>query len=432
MMKFLEFLKSRGPVMVLLASLVYGILVFAIYFTGYHAMLNNMNRLPITIVNRDTNSNKLSNQLNTTLSKNYDHVKQTRDLSKAKRDLNDRKTYLLVVIPKNFSANVQQNKHAKLDFYVNESNQTSAVSAMKNTANTIGAIVEKQVIVQKSEVALSKDALTKLQQEITTQKAQLQSQTLQMAAVDPQGAQQLAASGQEKLTKAGKDGQAKIMAQAKASYAPIANGISYQIHRTNKVKQGLNYALAPFFTNLALYISTLLGTMLIYGTYAKFAKRWGRWKAFTAMQGTFIILSLVAAVIVKAIVIAMVGTNVDFMTAWGAQALVMLAAYELNSIFVLLLGQMGSAINIFLTMIQVVSCAGMVPLVTMNRFFQLTHYGAPMYYGAQLDFNLFYGGSGNSALFQEIALLVVSLLVINIVIVCFRKKQPIMDFNQLS
>ena len=212
---------------------------------------------------------------------------------------------------------------------------------MKNTANTIGAIVEKQVIVQKSEVALSKDALTKLQQEITTQKAQLQSQTQQMAAVDPQGAQQLAASGQEKLTKAGKDGQAKIMAQTKASYAPIANGISYQIHRTNKVKQGLNYALAPFFTNLALYISTLLGTMLIYGTYAKFAKRWGRWKTFTAMQGTFIILSLVAAVIVKAIVIAMVGTNVDFMTAWGAQALVMLAAYELNSIFVLLLGQMG-------------------------------------------------------------------------------------------
>lgn len=195
MMRFLEFLKSRGPVMALLASLVYGILVFAIYFTGYHAMPNNMNRLPITIVNRDTNSNKLSNQLNTTLSKNYDHVKQTRDLSKAKRDLNDRKTYLLVVIPENFSANVQQNKHAKLDFYVNESNQTSAVSAMKNTANTIGAIVEKQVIVQKSEVALSKDALTKLQQEITTQKAQLQSQTQQMAAVDPQGAQQLAASG---------------------------------------------------------------------------------------------------------------------------------------------------------------------------------------------------------------------------------------------
>ena len=90
------------------------------------------------------------------------------------------------------------------------------------------------------------------------------------------------------------------------------------------------------------------------------------------------------------------------------------------------------AINIFLTMIQVVSCAGIVSLVTMNRFFQIAHYGAPMYYGAQLDFNLFYGGSGNSALLQGIALLVVSLLVINIVIVCFRKKQPIMDFNQLS
>lgn len=403
-MKLRKFLTSKGTLLSLLVTLVYGILVFVIYFTGYHAMPNHMNRLPVTIVNQDTSSQTISHQLKTSLNKEFDHVHQTSSLSKAKRDLNSRKTYLIVDIPQSFSNDVKNNKQTTLHFYINESNQTSVVSAMKSTANTIGSTVQKKVIVQKSEAALSQSTLKQMQS--------------QLAAAPT--AQRQAAT-------------AKVQQQVHQSYQPVANGVSVKIHRTNKVKSGLNYSLAPFFANLGLYLSSLIATLLIYGTYAKFAKKYGRWTSFACLQAAILLISIISTGIVKVSVMGMIGVPMStFFGAWFDQFLVMWAAFELNSISVLLLGQVGSALNIFLTMIQVVSCAGMVPVVTMNSFFKLAHYISPMYYGAQMDFIRFYGGVGIGGLLQGVIILVVSLLIINVVIVAFRKTQPMLNFANYS
>lgn len=432
-MELKNFLKSKGPLLALAIALVYGILVFVIYFTGYHAMPNNMNRLPVTIVNQDRQSKTLSNQLKTSLDKKFDHVHQTTSLSQAKKDLNSRKTYMIVDIPKDFSKNVKSNKHTTLEFYINESNQTSVVSGMKTVAKTVGASVQKNVIIEKSEASLSANAVKKLQQQLNQQKTQLQSQVQQTAASNPAAAKKLAAQGEAKLKTTAKQQQQKIQNQVQAQYAPVANGVSVKIHRTNKVKQGLNYSLAPFFANLGMYIASLLGAMLMYGTYAKFAKKIGRFKAFGYYQIALAIVALISTAIVKPVVMSIIGLPMDnFMTAWFGQFLVMMGAYELNTVCLLLMGQIGSSINIFLTMLQVVCCAGMVPLITMNSFFRAIHYFAPMYYGAQLDFNLFYGGVGTAGLFQGLAILVVGLLLVNTVIVYFRKKQPMLDLAKLS
>lgn len=399
-----KFLTSKGSLLTLCVTLVYGILVFLIYFCGYHAMPNNINRLPVTIVNQDQSSQTISNQLKTSLSHKFDHVHKTSNLSKAKKDLNNRKTYLIIDIPKDFSKNVQNNQHTTLHFYINESNQTSVVSAMKSTANTVGSAIQKKVIVRKSEAALSSSTLKQMQSQLQNAPAAQQQQAAQT-----------------------------VQQQVHQSYKPVANGVSVKVHRTNKVKEGLNYSLAPFFSNLGLYLSSLIGTLLIYGTYAKFAKRYGRWKSFAALQAAIILISAISTGIVKVTIMGTIGLSMsNFLTAWFEQFFVMWAAFELNSIFVLLLGQIGSSLNIFLTMIQVVSCAGMVPVVTMNSFFKLAHYVSPMYYGAQMDFINFYGGGSTTGLFSGIIILLIALLAINTLIVCFRKKQPMLNFANYS
>lgn len=367
-------------------------------------MPNHMDRLPVTIVNQDSSSQTLSHQLKTSLDKEFNHVHQTSSLSQAKRDLNHRKTYMIIDIPKDFSQKVSSNQHTTLHFYINESNQTSVVSAMKSAANTIGSTVQKKVIVQKSEAVLTQSSLQSMQSQL----------------------QQLPAAQQKAMTQ---QAQQKVAQQ----YASVANGVSVKIHRTNKVKKGLNYSLAPFFANLGLYLSSLIGILLMYGTYAKFAKKDGRWQSFANLQVAIILISLVATAIVKATVMGMVGVSMThFVKAWMEQFLIMWSAFELNSIFVLLLGQVGSSLNIFLTMIQVVACAGMVPVVTMNGFFKAAHYISPMYYGAQLDFINFYGGTGATGLVQGLVVLLVSLVLVNTVIVAFRKKQPMMNFADYS
>lgn len=404
-MKLHKFLTSKGTLLAFCVTLVYGILVFLIYFCGYHAMPNNTNRLPVTIVNQDgQGSQTLSHQLKTSLADNFDHIHTTTNLSKAKDSLNSRKTYLIIDIPKDFSKDIQTNQHTTLHFYINESNQTSVVSAMKSVANTVGSSVQRKVIVQKSEAVLSQNALKQMQGQLQSLPAAQQKQAAQQA-----------------------------QQQVHQSYQSVANGVSVKIHRTNKVKKGLNYSLAPFFANLGLYLASLIGTLLIYGTYAKFAKRYGRWKAFGALQVALILISAISTGIVKATVMGIVGVSMSsFFSAWLGQFFVMWAAFELNSICVLLLGQVGSALNIFLTMIQVVSCAGMVPVITMDSFFKAAHYVSPMYYGAQMDFINFYGGTGIGGYMTGIITLLVVLLLINTVIVSFRKTQPMLNFENYS
>lgn len=403
-MKLQKFLTSKGTLLAFSVTLIYGILVFLIYFTGYHAMPNHMNRLPVTIVNQDKNSKTVAHQVKASLSKKFDKVSETTNLSQAQNDLNARKTYLIVDIPHNFANDIQNNRATTLHFYVNESNPSTVVSTMKSVATTIGNTVQKKVIVQKSEAALTASAT----QQLTSQ------------------VQSLPAAQQQRAV-------AQVHQQVEKTYAPIANGVAVQIHRTNKVKSGLNYAMAPFFTNIAMYLSSLVGALLLYGTYAKFAKSAGRWKPFAAMQVAIILISAISTGIIKVTVMDLVGAPLNhFLSAWLGQFFVMWGSFELNSVFMLLLGQIGASVNIFFTMIQVVSSAGMVPVVTMNTFFRLAHYVSPLYYGAQMDFNTFYGGSGNDILLCSMIGLVISLLVINIVIVSFRKKQAVLNFENLS
>lgn len=76
--------------------------------------------------------------------------------------------------------------------------------------------------------------------------------------------------------------------------------------------------------------------------------------------------------------------------------------------------------------------AGMVPVITMNSFFNAAHFVSPLYYGVAADFNVMYGGTGTNKIWFNSMVMMFVLIVINLIIVALRKRQPMLQFNQLS
>lgn len=441
-MKFKQYISSKGPILALVIALVYGIVVFAIYFSGYHAMPNNVDKLTVTIVNQDKSSQQLSQQLKKALP--YDHVKTTTDLSKAKKQLNRRATYLIINIPKAFSKSVSANKQPNLNFYVNESNQTSVVSAMKSTAASVGSSVNQKLVIKKGTLMIAKPQLEQLSQQLKQEQVAAQAkiaqekQTIAAASASQQAQLTAKLASQVKASQAAGKTKAtakknQIISQAKKQATPLANNVKVKIHRQNKVKTGLNYSLSPFIANLSIYLGAMLGTLVLYGTYAKFAKTIGRFKSFANLEMTMLLISVIASALVTWAMTAMMGLGGShYFNLWITHSLMIFAAYNFNSMLILLMGQMGTAINVFFTMFQVVAGAGMIPVVAMNGLFKSIHGLMPMYYGVAADFNAMYGGTGTAAIWNGLIILIVTTLIINLVIVYVRKHQPMLDFSQLS
>lgn len=440
-MKFWQFLKSRGPLIAFTFILIYGFFVFIIYYSGYQALPTHLDRLPVTVVNQDKPSAALARQLKTTLP--FNHVRTTTNLKQARRDLNTRKTYLLVTIPQDFAADVRANRHVTLRFYLNESNQMALVSGLKTVAQRIGTTVNQQIATKKTATALAKPALTQLQRKLAAGQKQLAVQAAngkqaiaaapvsQRATLETTLDAQLA-RGRAALKRTGQQQTTTIQSRTTAAAQATTQSVGTQVIRVHPVKSGINHALAPFIANLALYLGTLLGTMVLYGTYVKFAHQLGRLRAFFDLELTMAVLAVLGGTVVTGGLIGIMGLTAHFGGLIATHSLLIFAAYNLNSVLVLLMGQAGMSLNIFLTMIQVVAGAGMVPVVTMNAFFRAAHVVSPMYYGIASDFNLFYGGGSVTADWAALVGLSLGLMVLNAGIVWLRKHPTMLQFSQLS
>ncbi|GAY72194.1 hypothetical protein [Lentilactobacillus kosonis] len=90
----------------------------------------------------------------------------------------------------------------------------------------------------------------------------------------------------------------------------------------------------------------------------------------------------------------------------------------------MLFGILGTSVNVFITMLQVVASGGMIPVIAMNGFYRAIHSIAPMYYSVTADFNIMYGGSGTTTLWTKLILIIIALIVINLVIVSLKRNKP--------
>lgn len=442
-MNFKKFISSRGTVIALLITVIFGGLVFWIYDSGYKNMPSKIKELPIEIINQDPDSKDLAENIKAKAP--FKHVKISSDLKKGKQNLDQRKSYLLIAIPAHFKHNLLHGKNVKVKFYLNDSNQMSVSSSLNAVANKMGQEIDKKIQVQNQTIKIAKPQLAKLQLELNKQRAnaEIEINTARRSiAQAPKQMQpalikklktQTALSQKQVVKKALKQKQQIIFQSKQKALAQQRKTSSFTIQHRNSVPKGLNNALAPFFINITLNLGTLMGALLLYGVYAKFASKIGRWKSFAYLECTYLLIAFLASLIVSAIDLKILpGSMANYSNIMFGHTLAIFLYYNFNTIALLLLGQIGTPINIILTMIQVVSGAGIIPLIGMNSFFNLVHYVSPVYYGIQSDFNFLYGGTFSSE--QQIGfwLLLVGILLVNMIIVTIRHKQPTLKFDELS
>lgn len=412
-----RFLKSKGVILASIVMIVYSVLVFFIYFSGYKPLPTHIKDLPITIVSPNKENQPLEKQIKTSL-KSFKHVNETNNINAAKKDLQDRQTFMVVEIPHNFTKKVTENKQANLNFYINDANQSLIVSGLKNIANNIGSAVNNGITLQKSKAIMTRAITEQLSQNNQAELAQAQITSLPAA--------------QQKLATQQLEQQVVVGDKVNAAFSGVDNSVKTNIKEVNKVTTGINNSMAPFFISLSSYLAALIGALLLYGTYAKFSALYGRFKSFATMQTVMLLLSILGGVVVTLTVIPLTNANWgNFIPVWIAHSLEIWGAYNLNAIFILLLGQMGASINILFTMLQVVAGAGMVPVQIMTPFFKGIHSLSPMYYSIMSDYDLLYGSNSYSLWLGALSL-VIGYLVINTVIVYFKKKQPMLDFRKLA
>jgi uncharacterized phage infection (PIP) family protein YhgE len=68
----------------------------------------------------------------------------------------------------------------------------------------------------------------------------------------------------------------------------------------------------------------------------------------------------------------------------------------------------------------------------MNTFFKAIHSFAPMYYGITNDFNAMYGGTTPTAVWYGFISLIIGIIIINLIIVAFKKQQTMLRFDKLG
>lgn len=441
-MNLKKFLTSRGVILATIVSILYGCLIFTIYFTGYQAMPKHVDKLTVTVVNRNKNTKTLANQVEKALP--FKHIKKVSSLSIAKTQLHHKKSAMIIEIPKNFKSKVTSNSPTNLNFYIDEATPYSQVSALKTVSQNIGNTVNQQVIIEKGKAMLAKAPMTSLEKTAQAKQAQLQNQLQakkqQLAQASRAQQPRLEALLKQQELAAKQKLETQVNQQASGirnrvsnAYQNVDRSVETNFVRVHPVKTGMNHALAPFIANIAVYLGTLIGALLLYGTYAKFAPIIGRFKSFSFLEIAAVLLAIIGSLFTSWGIAGFMGLGgSQFINLWLNHGLEIFASLNFNLILVLLLGQIGTALNIFLTMIQVVSGAGMIPLITLNSFFKAAHYVSPMFYSVQSDFNIMFGGNQTGMYWGQLILLSLGILILNIVIVTFRKHQPILDFHQLS
>ncbi|RHW51827.1 hypothetical protein DS831_00375 [Bombilactobacillus bombi] len=441
-MKLKNFFSSKGIILALIVTIVYGSLIFWIYDSGYQGVPKDIKELPVTIVNQDFKSKKLAQQLKKSLP--FKDIHESENLSQSKKDLQQRKTYLLINIPPKFTQDIKQGHKVKLHFYLNDSNPTAIANSLNLMTQRLGQIVNQNLALKKQTLILAQPALRELKQSIQQQQidsqAKLQIAQQQIALAPAAQQPQLQVELRQQIQAQKQQAKVQIQQQKRAvinrnnmKAQNVVQPVTTRVHHRNYVHSGMNNLMAPFFNNIALYLGAMIGSLILYGVYVKFVSDIGRLRAFADLELAFVFLAVVGSAIVTAITLKIMPISfAKYCNIMLGHIVSLFLYYNFNLIMILLFGQIGASFNIIFTMIQIVSGAGIVPVLVMNNFFKSVHYFSPLYYGIQNDFNLMYGGDLTSQQQIGTILLLITCLCINFVIVTIRKKQPMLHFESLS
>ncbi|MBB6634325.1 YhgE/Pip domain-containing protein [Cohnella thailandensis] len=366
MKSVLTLLKQKMVIGGIFMAVFYQIVFITIYMSGYGAMTDNLNKLSVAIVNEDEQYGKeIADSLAAQLP--FKLITDA-NLANAQEELDNRDLHMIVHIPENFTEKLQaEGEQAPLDFFINQSNPAMVSSSMQQVATQLTATLN----------------------------------------------QQFAAQNAEKLFAAHNMPEE----QAKALAAGIAAKLAAEVDLTNPIPAGMQNQVAPMFLSMVSVVGAMIFAMLGTGAAKSLVPTLGKWRAFGAFHGVSAIVSVFAPVVGLSIAFGFHGYGFEtFFKMWGLHALEMFAAIEFMGIFFFLLGQAGMLVSLFFILVQSITSGVMMPQAVMPDFYRFLSYISVMFYSAQTDMSLMFGGGKAGEHILGLIIIAAAAILINAII----------------
>ncbi|MHA3067239.1 YhgE/Pip domain-containing protein [Lacticaseibacillus saniviri] len=381
-------------------SIICGIAFVGAGLPGFGNMPKGTESMKIVIVDEDqsTGSQAMTKGMQDNMP--FKVTRSVDSISDAKKQLENREIALAVRIPKNFIADVRNQKTPKITYYQNDSNGMLQNSMSKNIATSMTQSIQTNLTSQKT-IGMIASLIAPNVAKAAQAKAQQQAKNI----TNPQQAAAMKAQVQKQT-------QAQVQKQATAMVQKLSGGLKSSTVHLNKMHDNYQYQMAPMFLNLGTYlgIMTIILTMMFMS--ARFSM--GKVKAYMAFQMTGLLAAVIQPFFTVGLLRALINfSGATFWTLVGSEMLFCIAVFEFCAMFTFLCASLPAmAVLLPLMAMQVVSGGGILPRVVLSDFYQWVSKVTPMYQGVTTSLNALFGGA-SSPYFQSMLWIAVVGLVVS-------------------
>ncbi|MCM3360020.1 ABC transporter permease [Psychrobacillus sp. MER TA 171] len=373
-MKFTQFLKTKGAIASIFMGIFYAVAMLGIFLPGYTAIPGNIDQLPIALVNEDAGEygSVIADQLKESLP--FEEIKTDLSNKNALEQLEENEVTLVIHIPENFSANMQNGEvSSSIDFTVNEAGATVVSSSMTSI-------------------------VTEINNQLSAQFSQQTAKGVLMNFNVPED-------------------QAAAMAETiETSY--VGNVVTI-----NDIPDGMHNNMLPMFLTMAGYVGAMIAAMQLVASFKESRGKASKTRLFVYVQLTALMIAVLAALAAMGITYLVNEPSGDlFLGLFGQQVLNYMVAFNFTAMFIFLVGEGGMILNIPVLLVQTIANGATITRDMMYGPYEWVSYISPMYYSVQAYFANMYGGISPTPYVWGMIAVGLGAMLINMLLVAFVHK----------
>lgn len=381
-MKFTQFLKTKGAIAAIFMGIFYAVAMLGIFIPGYSAIPNNIDQMPIAMVNDDAGEygTMISEQLSEKLP--FEEIETSLTNKEALSQLEENDLALIIHIPETFSADMENGEAASsIDFTTNGASATVVSSTMSSIVSEIN---------------------NQLSTQFSTQTAQGVLMNLNMP--------------EEQAT--------EMATMIETSYA--GNMVTI-----NEVPAGMNNNMLPMFLTMAGYTGAMIGAMQLVGAFKASRGKASKTKLFIYLQLTALLIGVVSSIFGVGIAYLVNGYGAELLLGLTAQQILnYMVCFNFTAILIFLIGEGGMVLNLPILLVQTLANGATMPREMMYLPYEWMSYISPMYYSVQAYFATLYGSVSAAPNQWMMVAIGAGALLVNICIVAFLHKPLPVDATE--
>lgn len=379
-MKFIHFLKTKGAIAAIFMGIFYAIAMLGIFIPGYSAIPNNIDQMPIAMVNDDAGEYgiMIAEQLAEKLP--FEEIETDLTNKQALAQLEKNELALIIHIPVTFSEDMQNGETASsIDFTTNGASATVVSSTMTSIVNEIN---------------------NQLSTQFSTQTAQGVLMNLNIP-----------------------EEQATEMAEM------IETAYAGNLVTINEIPAGMNNTMLPMFLTMAGYTGAMIGAMQLVGAFRASRGKASKTRLFLYVQLTALLIAVVSSLVALGIAYLVSSHGADiFVSLTAQQILNYMVCFNFTAILIFLMGEGGMVLNLPILLVQTLANGATIPREMMYLPYEWMSYISPMYYSVQAYFATLYGSVSAAPNQWMMVAVGAGAMLINILIVAFlHKPQPVSE-----